>query len=102
MNLVLNPFAAFTTARLPGTSRQRASWIVPTPHPVHTVDKGAILVVLNPSGKTVTCVRGCLWITQDGDPKDVVIAAGDSYTLDRAGRMLVSALEDSSVMLAEA
>ena len=100
MNLALNPFAAFPTARLPGMSRQRASWVVPTLHPVQTIDKGAILVVLKPAGQTVNCVRGSLWITQDGDLKDVVISAGDSYTLERPGRMLVSGLEASSVMLA--
>lgn len=100
MNLALNPFAGFPALRLPGTSRQRASWVVPTPHPVQTIDKGAILVVLKPAGKTVTCVRGSLWITQDGDMKDVVISAGDSYTLERPARMLVSGLEASSVMLA--
>ena len=100
MNLALNPFAFFPTSHLPRASRQRASWVVPTPQPVQTIDKGAILVVLQPAGKTVTCVRGSLWITQDGDPKDVVISAGDRYTLVRAGRMLVSGLEASSVMLA--
>ncbi len=100
MNLAFNPFAFFPTARLPGASRQRASWVVPTPQPVQTIDNGAILVVLQPAGKTVTCVRGSLWITQDGDLKDVVISAGDSYTLERAGRILVSGLEASSVTLA--
>ena len=100
MNLALNPFAFFPTRRLPRLSRQRASWVVPTPKPMQTIDKEAILVVLQPAGKTVTCVRGSLWITQDGDLKDVVISAGDSYTLVRPGRMLVSGLEASSVTLA--
>lgn len=99
MNLTLTPFAFFPTTRLPGTSRQRDSWVVPTNQPVQTIDKGTIFVVSQPAGKTLTCVSGSVWITHDGDLKDVVISEGDSYTVVRPSRMLVSGLEASSVTL---
>lgn len=100
MNLALPPFAFFPTARLPSTSRQRALWVEPNTQRLQTIDKGAIFAVLQPAGKTLTCVRGSLWITHDGDVKDVVISKGDSYTVVRPDRMLVSGLEASSVTLA--
>ena len=45
-------------------------------------------------GDRVECLAGTLWVTQDGDPRDVVLGAGDGFTVDRDGRTLVSALAD--------
>jgi Protein of unknown function (DUF2917) len=53
-------------------------------------------------GVAVACVRGALWITQHGDLRDVVLAPGQCFTLDRRGVALVSALEASSVRLEQA
>lgn len=46
---------------------------------------------------SVRCTRGRIWITQDGDPRDVVLEPGDSYTADRADRMLLHALRPSAL-----
>ena len=50
-------------------------------------------------GQRIECRSGQLWITQDGDPNDVILAADQSFTLDRSGHALVSALEDASFVL---
>jgi hypothetical protein len=42
-------------------------------------------------GLSVTCRNGVVWITQSNDARDVVIAAGESFTLDRPGLALVAA-----------
>lgn len=52
-------------------------------------------------GVRVVCLSGALWITQYHDLRDVVLSAGASFTLDRAGVALVSAMEASSVRLEE-
>jgi len=34
-----------------------------------------------------------LWITSDGDPRDIVLSAGESHVADRDAPLLVFALE---------
>ena len=53
-------------------------------------------------GQRIECRSGQLWITQDGDPRDVILDADQCFTLDRSGHTLVSALEDSSFVLRNA
>jgi len=51
------------------------------------------------SGVALVCLRGKLWLTQDGDLRDIVLAAGDRFRLDGEGLKLVSALQASSLCL---
>lgn len=52
-------------------------------------------------GLRIASRRGDVWITQDGDPRDVVIAAGQSHVLDRVGAVYVQALDAACVLLPE-
>ena len=46
-----------------------------------------------PKGRvTLHCKQGEAWITRDGDPRDVMLRADESHTLDRAGRMTLHAM----------
>ena len=63
--------------------------------------KGAIRRVLVPEGQRVECLTGALWVTQDGDRRDVVLAPGEAFDFDRKGDALVSALADSRYLLLE-
>ena len=54
----------------------------------------------NATGWTVRALAGSIWITQDGDIRDVVLEAGDSLLLDRNGNVLLSPLGDAKVCLA--
>lgn len=49
------------------------------------------------SGVALVCLRGGLWLTQHGDLRDVMLAAGERFTLDRDGVTLITALKPSSV-----
>jgi len=73
--------------------------IVPAPHAVQELQKGAILVRPRPRGVQLQVVSGEVWITHDGDLKDVVLGPGERYTAEQNARMLVSALEDATVLL---
>jgi hypothetical protein len=50
-------------------------------------------------GGTVECLRGCVWLTHDGDCRDVVLRAGQSHMVDRDARLLVHGLAPSAVRL---
>jgi hypothetical protein len=43
-------------------------------------------------GATLQPVRGTLWITIDGDPRDIVLEAGESFVVDVDRPMVVAAL----------
>jgi hypothetical protein len=42
-------------------------------------------------GTTLRVTRGALWITLENDTRDVVLEAGDEFTIDRGGLTLVEA-----------
>ena len=39
--------------------------------------------------------RGTLWITQEGDPQDVVLRAGDNWVVERNGLTVVEAQDNA-------
>ena len=48
-------------------------------------------------GTTLRVTRGKLWITLENDTRDIVLAAGDSYTIDRGGLTLIEAQDAAAV-----
>jgi hypothetical protein len=47
------------------------------------------------AGRVILCRKGVLWLTQTGTPGDHLIRAGEAFSIDRPGLVLISALEDS-------
>lgn len=47
----------------------------------------------------ITCQRGGIWITQEGDPRDYVLTEGDMFLITLPGLVLVQALEAAFVEL---
>lgn len=66
------------------------------------LDRRQLLGISDAAGTRVTCVRGCLWITQHHDRRDVILKTGESFELDRDGTALIHAAEASAVALAQA
>ena len=64
--------------------------------------KGHIRHVNGEKGRRVELVSGSLWITQDGDLRDVVLAPGEAFDFDRRGDALLSAFADSRYLLLDA
>jgi hypothetical protein len=52
------------------------------------------------AGWTITVLSGSAWITQDGDIRDIVLEAGQSFALDRDGPAIISPLGDASLRIA--
>lgn len=46
-------------------------------------------------GKVISCRAGVLWLTQQGDSADYLIRAGEDFTVNRTGLVLISALAEA-------
>jgi len=47
-------------------------------------------------GSEIVCLEGVLWITLDGDIRDHILAAGEKFTANRKGKVVLQALKNSS------
>ena len=63
--------------------------------------QGETLVASHTRGLYLQCLVGSLWITHDGDCKDLILEAGQSYQSAHDRRMLVYALAPASVLMAQ-
>jgi hypothetical protein len=58
-----------------------------------------LLVIDDARDQMLTCESGELWITQDGDPRDVILPAGKSWRVDRSGPLVLSAFKPAVATL---
>ena len=65
--------------------------------PTWTLHKAATRSILHPKGMRIECLAGCVWLTHDGDPRDVVLQAPATHFADRDSRLLIHALDDAKV-----
>jgi hypothetical protein len=59
--------------------------------------KGKYLRLREGAGSTVTAREGSVWITEQDNPRDVVLRPGQSFTFGRRGLALVEAFSDASL-----
>lgn len=71
-------------------------------HPLIELTAGSTLRVQDGQGRAVVVFEGLVWITLEGDRRDIVLAAGESFSVDRPGLTLVQAFRDSKLLLARA
>ena len=46
-------------------------------------------------GTVIAVESGCLWVTMENDPRDVILTPGMRFEVDRSGRTIIAAEEDS-------
>ncbi|MDP3820354.1 MAG: DUF2917 domain-containing protein [Burkholderiales bacterium] len=61
--------------------------------------KGEVLHLHHALGQRIEALDGRLWITMDGDLRDVVINAGEGFTVDRGSDVLLSAMSDAQLIV---
>jgi len=49
--------------------------------------------------RAILCLDGMIWITQDGDPRDHLIAAGEMFLISQAGQVLVQGLTSAQLQV---
>ncbi len=54
------------------------------------------LYQLPPQAQQITCRSGSLWITQDNDQRDIVLAPGESFTVGGRRKVIAYALEPAT------
>jgi len=50
-------------------------------------------------GGSIECTEGSVWLTHDGDCRDVCLQAGQSHVADRGSRLVIYAMAPSAVRL---
>jgi hypothetical protein len=61
------------------------------------LQRGELLRIGHGAGARVTAHAGKVWITERANPRDVVLAPGESFRLGATGLVLVEALTDSTI-----
>ncbi|HRP95139.1 MAG TPA: DUF2917 domain-containing protein [Rhodocyclaceae bacterium] len=67
-----------------------------------TLEPRESMVLEHRSGVLVTCHAGCVWLTQYGDSRDLVLNAGQSHELVPASSTVLSSWRGAEVSIAHA
>jgi hypothetical protein len=65
-----------------------------SPH-TRFLPRRSLLVLDDAAGTTVTVDRGELWVTLEADPRDLILVKGMKFEIDRGGRTILAAEQDS-------
>jgi hypothetical protein len=61
------------------------------PRELHRIVDGEGLILL--------CLKGTVWVTQEDDARDIILTAGESFTLDRKGLAVFYALSAACIAM---
>lgn len=62
-----------------------------------TMARGAISRMDHATDTRLRCLVGSVWITVDGDPKDVILEAGQSWVVPGPDRVIAQAMQPSTL-----
>jgi len=62
------------------------------------LEPGQMLKVREGAGNTVCALEGAVWITENDQPRDIVLEAGECYRLRKPGLAIVHALSGTAAV----
>ena len=68
-------------------------------HSALLLDRWQTVELIDAAGATTALDNGCVWITMDGDRRDIVLGAGDTWTVEKNGRTLLHAEAPSTLRI---
>jgi hypothetical protein len=81
---------------------KEAIMLAPLPLEPITLAARTVHRIENAKGVRVSCVRGVAWLTQERDPRDMILAPGQSVVLDRPGLAIAYAFKDAVITVGAA
>jgi hypothetical protein len=66
------------------------------------LERKKVMKVAGGIGHTVVCHSGIVWVTQDGDARDILLRAGETFTFDSEGPALLQAFEPGAISIVQA
>lgn len=85
-------FVARTTDRPADSNVQK-------PCATRVLARDSFLRLPHPLGCIVRCDSGVVWLTFDGDPRDVILRSGQMHRCDRNALLTLQGLEDARLRL---
>lgn len=70
--------------------------------PVLALEAGQVLALDGARGTRIQPREGTLWITLEGEARDFIVGAGETFAVPRGGRTVVQAMSPARVALREA
>ena len=62
-------------------------------HSATDLSRGQMLRIEDGQGSLVLCLNGTLWLTQQGDQRDIVLEAGEEALIEHDGLSILNALK---------
>ena len=66
----------------------------------HRLAKSQAYSVANPRGLQFTCTAGAVWLTIAGEPRDIILEAGESFRCNARAHLCATAFGASSLCIA--
>jgi hypothetical protein len=64
--------------------------------------QGTLHRIADGRGQQITVTKGVLWVTQANDARDILLARGQSFIIDRQGLTVALALRDAAIVIGPA
>jgi hypothetical protein len=68
-------------------------------HPLTDLPRDGTLRIADGRAHVVAVFEGQVWLTQDGDARDVFLEAGESFNFESSGVTLVQAMRDARLLV---
>jgi hypothetical protein len=70
-------------------------------HPLTDLPRDGTLRIADGRAHVVAVFEGQVWLTQDGDARDVFLEAGESFNFESSGVTLLQAMSDTRLLVSD-